>query len=66
VMNMNSMVERCMDGMGSMMGGGMMGSSVMLFVLLLVLLIWVLGLAAVGALVYWGVRKLSRTSSANS
>ncbi len=62
---MNGMVERCMDGMGSMMGGGMMGSSVMLFVLLLVLLVWVIGLAAVGALVYWGVRRLSKTSSAN-
>jgi len=65
-MDMNSMVERCMDAMGSMMGGGMMGSSVMLFVLLLVLLVWVIGLAAVGALIFWGVRKLSRTSSANS
>ncbi len=63
---MNSMVERCMDAMGSMMGGGMMGSSVKLFVLLLVLLVWVIGLAAVGALIFWGVRKLSRTSSANS
>ena len=62
---MNSMVEQCMDGMGSVWGGGMMGSSVMLFVLLLVLLIWVIGLAAVGALVYWGVRRLSETSSAN-
>jgi hypothetical protein len=65
-MDMNGMVERCMDGMGSVWGGGMMGSSVMLFVLLLVLLVWVIGLAAVGALVYWGVRRLSRTSSANS
>ncbi len=63
MMDMNSMVERCMDGMGSVLGGGMMGSSVMLFVLLLVLLVWVFGLAAVGALVYWGVRKLSKTSS---
>jgi hypothetical protein len=43
----------------------MMGSSVMLFVLLLVLLVWVIGLAAVGALVYWGVRRLSETSSAD-
>ena len=33
------MVERCMDAMGSMMGGGMMGSGMMLFVLLVVLLI---------------------------
>jgi hypothetical protein len=66
VMDMNSMVERCMDGVGSVLGGGMMGSSVMLFVLLLVLVVWVIGLAAVGALIFWGVRKLSRTSSANS
>jgi hypothetical protein len=64
-MDMNGMVQRCMDGMGSVLGGGMMGSSVMLFVLLLVLLVWVIGLAAVGALVYWGVRRLSETSSAN-
>ncbi len=68
-MNMNGMVERCMDAMGSMMSGsmmsGVMGSGVMLFVLLLVLLFWVTGLAAVGALIFWGVRKLSRTSSIN-
>jgi hypothetical protein len=59
MMDMNGMVNQCMDMMGSMMGGGMMGSGMMLFVLLLVLLLWVIGLAAVGALVYWGVRKLS-------
>ena len=58
---MMDMMDRCMDAMGSMMGSGMM-----FFVLLLVLLIWVVGLAAVGALIFWGVRKLSRTSSANS
>jgi hypothetical protein len=65
---MNGMVERCMDSMGSMgsmMGGGMMGSGMMLFVLLVVLLIWMFGLVAVGALIFWGVRRLSRTSSAN-
>ncbi len=66
MMGMNDMMGRCMDAMSSMMGGGMMGSSVMLFVLLLVLFVWVIGLAAVGALIFWGVRKLSRTSSANS
>jgi hypothetical protein len=65
VMDMNGMVERCMDGMGSVLGGGMMGSSVMLFILLLVLLVWVIGLAAVGALIFWGIRRLSETSSAN-
>jgi hypothetical protein len=59
MMDMNGMMERCMDAMGSMMGGGMMGGGVMLFVLLLVLLIWVIGLAAVGALIFWGVSRLS-------
>jgi hypothetical protein len=64
MMDMNGMVERCMDAMGSMMGGGMMGG-MMLFVILLVFLIWVIGLAAVGALIFWGVRKLSNTRSAS-
>ncbi len=61
MMDMNGMVERCMDAMGSMMGGGMMGGGMMLFVVLLVLLVWVIGLVAVGALVFWGARKLSGT-----
>ncbi len=65
MMDMDGMVERCMDAMGSMMGGGMMGGGMMLFVVLLVLLIWVIGLAAVGALIFWGVRKLSGTRSAS-
>jgi hypothetical protein len=60
MMDMDGMVQRCMDAMGSMMGGGMMGG-MMLFVMLLVLLVWVIGLVAVGALVFWGVRKLSGT-----
>ena len=59
-MDMDGMVERCMGAMGSMMGGGLM-----LLVVLLVLLIWVIGLAAVGALIFWGVRKLSGTRSAS-
>ena len=63
-MDMNGMVEQCMDAMGSMMGGGMMGG-MMLFVMLLVLLMWVIGLVAVGALIFWGVRKLSSTRSAS-
>ena len=60
MMDMNGMVERCMEAMGSMMGGGMMGD-MMIFVVLLVLLVWVIGLVAVGALFFWGVRKLSST-----
>jgi hypothetical protein len=59
MMDMNGMVDRCMDAMGSMMGGGMMGSGTMLAVLLLVFLVWVIGLAVVGALIFWSVRKLS-------
>jgi hypothetical protein len=62
MMDMNAMVDRCMDAMGSMMGSGMIGG-MMFFVLLLVFLIWVIGLAAVGALIFWGVRKLSSTRS---
>ncbi len=65
MVDMNGMVDRCMDAMGSMMGGGMMGSGTVLAVLLLVFLVWLIGLAAVGALIFWGVRKLSRTSSAH-
>jgi hypothetical protein len=65
MMDMNGMVEQCMDAMNSMMGGSMMGSGMIFFVILLVLLIWVVGLAAVGALIFWGVRKLSSTRSAS-
>jgi hypothetical protein len=64
MMDMNAMVDRCMDAMGSMMGGGMMGG-MMFFVLLLVFMIWVIGLVAVGALIFWGVRKLSSARSTN-
>ncbi len=61
MMDMNDAMGQCMDAMGSMMGGGMM-----LFVLLLLLLVWVIGLAAVGAVIFWGIRKLSGTRSANA
>ncbi len=47
-----------MDAMGSMMGGGMMGIGVLPMVLLLVFLIWLVGLAAAGALGFWAVKKL--------
>ena len=57
MMGMNDMMGRCMDAMGSMMGGGMMGSGVLTLVLLLVFLIWLVGLAA-GALGFWAVKKL--------
>jgi hypothetical protein len=59
MMNMNDMMDSCMNVMGSMMGGGMMGGGLLLFLLLLVLLVWVVGLVAVGALGFWAVRRLS-------
>jgi hypothetical protein len=58
MMDMNDMMGRCMDAMGSMMGGGMMGGGVMAVILLLVLVVWLAGLAAVGALGFWAVKKL--------
>jgi low affinity Fe/Cu permease len=45
--DMNSMVDRCMDMMRSMMGGGMM-----FVVVLLVPFVWVIGLAAVSTSVF--------------
>src|SRR5215213_7331183 len=61
MMNMNDMMDSCMNVMGSMMGGGMMGGGLLLFLLLLVLLVWVVGLVAVGELSFWAVRRLSAT-----
>ena len=55
-MDMYGMMERCVDAMGSMMGSG-----TMLFVLMVLLLVWLIGLGVVGALVFWGVRRLSET-----
>jgi hypothetical protein len=45
------------DAVVSMMGGGMMGR-ILPLVLLLVLLVWLAGLAAVGMLGVWVVKKL--------
>jgi hypothetical protein len=67
MMDMNDMVDRCMNAMGSMMGGGMMGNSILLLVLLLVLLVvWLVGLAAVGALLFWSARRFADTRSIGS
>ena len=57
MMGMNYMVDRCMDAMGSMMGSGKMGNSIILVVLLAIFLVWLVGLAATGALIFWGVRR---------
>jgi hypothetical protein len=46
--------------MGSMMGSGMMGNGIILVVLLTIFLVWLVGLAATGALICWGVRRFTR------
>jgi low affinity Fe/Cu permease len=48
------MMDRCMEMMGSMMG-----SSPWLVVLLAIFVVWLVGLGAVGALIFWGVRRFS-------
>jgi hypothetical protein len=66
MMDMGDMADRCMNAMGSMMGGSMMGGSMMgngpLLVVLLaaIFLVWLVGLGAVGGLIFWGVRRFSR------
>jgi uncharacterized membrane protein len=55
-MDMYGMMERCVDAMGSMMDSG-----TMLVVLMVLLLVWLIGLGVVGALLFWGVRRLSET-----
>jgi hypothetical protein len=60
MMGMNNMVDRCMDAMDSMMGGGMMGNGIILVVVLAIFLVWLVGLAATGALIFWGVRRFTK------
>jgi hypothetical protein len=60
MVDMNDMMNRCMDMMGSMIGDGMMSNGMMLVVLLAIFLVWLVALGAVGALIFWGVRRLSR------
>lgn len=55
MMDMDNMMDRCVDAMG-----GTMGTGLVLLVLLTVFLVWVIGLAAVGALVFWGLRRFAR------
>jgi hypothetical protein len=62
MMDTNEIVDRCMNVIGSMMGmGSMMGASILLIVLIALVLVWVVGLGAVGALIFWGVKRLSRS-----
>jgi hypothetical protein len=59
MMGMNDMVDRCMNAMGSVMGGSVMGG-ITLLVLLVIFALWLIGLAATGALIFWGVRRFTR------
>jgi len=51
-------VDRCMDMMSSVLGGGMMGTGTMVVLLFVLLLFWLVGLAAVGAVGFWVTRRL--------
>ncbi len=59
MMDMGDMMNRCVDAMGLMMGGGMMGSGFLLVILIALLLVWSVGLVTIGALGFWAVKKLS-------
>jgi hypothetical protein len=60
MISMNDMVDRCLDTMGSMMGSAMMGNGIILVVLQAIFLVWLVGLAATGALIFWGIRRFTR------
>jgi hypothetical protein len=60
MMDMGDMADRCMNAMGTMMGGGLTGNGMMLVVLLAIFVLWLVGLAATGALIFWGVRRFTR------
>jgi hypothetical protein len=51
------MTERCMEGMGHIMGGGMMDGSPFFLVLPVLLFIWLLALGVVAAMGVWAVRR---------
>lgn len=66
---MEEMMDRCTETIGSMMDSGMMGMdgggwlSGLLLVGLLLLLLLVLGIATLGALGFWAVRRLKHGST---
>jgi hypothetical protein len=57
MMDMGDMADRCMNAMGPMMGGGLTSNGIILVVLLAIFVLWLVGLAATGALIFWGVRR---------
>ena len=59
MVDMNDMMESCLEAMDSIMGGSMTGGMMLSVLFLLLLFIWVIGVSAIGALVFWGVKRLS-------
>jgi hypothetical protein len=51
------MTERCMEGMGHMMGGGMMDGGPLFLLLPVLFFVWLLGLGVVAAVGVWAVRR---------
>ncbi len=54
-MEMTGLAARCMEMMG-----GVMGNTIVLVPLIVLFLVWAVGLGVVGALIFWGVMRLSR------
>jgi hypothetical protein len=59
MLDANDMIDRCTDMMGPVIGGGVTGNSIMLVLLFTLLIDWMVGLATVGAIGFWAVRRLS-------
>ena len=54
-MEMTGLAARGMEMMG-----GVMGNTIVLVPLIVLFLVWAVGLGVVGALIFWGVMRLSR------
>ena len=52
------LMNQCMNMMNGMMGAGMMGNSLLFVVLAVLLLFWLIGLAVLGGVGIWAIRRL--------
>ncbi len=52
------LMNQCMSMMNGMMGGGMMGNSLLFVFLAVLLLFWLIGLAVLGGVGIWAIRRL--------
>jgi len=53
MINMNDLMQQCMNMMG-----GMMGNSLLFVFLAVLLLVWLIGLAVLGGVGVWAYRRL--------